>query len=840
MDPNGVRFHLLKGEVDWRTCQEEACERGWENLDWDASAASLSLRRRLPLFRRPQGTTLDLAARRDAGVDRFGNWYWISADRRQVIWRPSGGARWSAVYWTQTATPPAPAPGQFQTLAEPPPAVELAGLAITEHHYLVVGNVTQSGVLLFDLHAGGEPRRLLFPEPFESGRFIPFAMTPAPGGGVWILDREHRCYWGLDREFRLVALAGPTETEAAPIFHRVDEPVAVPQGRPLSAPALLAAQDPIAIAALADGSVLIVDRSPAPAASLLYHYRGEWPLQPPLAFELEVATKTDAAETEATEWRPVSVHAIACNGDPHKLVLYVADDASKQIIVYTLDLGASPPRLEAGKDYLPLRAFGGRGLVWNADDQAVYYDLGGADRAVSWVSAQVIEEPAYARQAVALTALFDGKTRDCVWDSLFLDGCIPPETTVTVFSRAGNDTQLLDAAPFQQEPPLYRRGAGAELPYYDPFAELKAAVASPAAQAVLPAGLGTWELLFQQAQGRYLQLRLELQGNGRASPRLQALRAYYPRFSYVRNYLPAVYREDQISAWFLERLLANPKGFFTDIEAKIEAVSLLFDPRGAPPDALDWLGTWVGLTLDPLWSELNRRRADSAAPNGRPPPDRRRLLICFAPRLYACRGTPNGLLFALELLLNPCLETVLERLQRATLRRDDGLQAELRRLELPYPTPRLSAADLEDLLFAYVVSPRRHSQVRIVERFKVRGGRAAVTGDLTAPADDATDFVHRFSVLIPADTTLAETAMVKRITELEKPAHAAFDIRRYWDYFRVGEARLGIDTIAGEADRFLPVLLGRQALGAGYIAPPPDADERLILERAALGRLPPL
>lgn len=836
MDPNGVRFHLLKGEADWRTCREEARADGWENLDWDAAAASLSLRRRLPLFRRPPGTApVDLAARRDAAVDRFGNWYWIGADRRQIFWLPSG-ARRSAVYWTQTTTPPTPAPGQFQPLAEPAPTVELAGLTVTEHHYLAVGNVTQSGVLLFDLHAGGEPRRLLLPEPFESDRFIPFAMTPAPGGGVWMLDREHRCYWGLDREFRLMALAGPTATAAAPAFHRVGAPAAAPLDRPTPAPALLAAADPIAIAALADGSVLIVDRSPAPAASLLYHYRAEWPLAPSLAFELEVATRTDGG-TETTERRPVRVHAIACDGDPRQPVLYVADDAGKQIIVYTLDLGASPPRLQADPDYLPLRAFGGRGLAWRANDRAVYYDLGGADSAVSWISAQAIEEPAYARQAVALTALLDGKARDCVWDSLFLDGCIPPETTVTVFSRAGNDTRLLYDAPFRQEPPLYRRGAGAELPYYDPFAERKAATAL--ARAPLPAGLGTWELLLQQAQGRYLQLRLELQGNGRASPRLQALRAYYPRFSYVRNYLPAVYRDDQISAWFLERLLANPKGFFTDIEAKIEAVGLLFDPRGAPAEALDWLAAWVGLTLDPLWGELNRRRANGAAPTGQPPPDRRRLLIRFAPRLYAWRGTPNGLLFALELLLDPCLEAMLERLQRAALGRDDGLRAELNRLELPYPTPRLSPAELEELLFAYVVSPRRHSQVRLVERFTVRGGRAAVAGDPT-PASDEIDFAHRFSVLIPADTTPAETAMVKRIAELEKPAHAAFDIRRYWDYFRVGEARLGIDTIAGEAGRFLPVLLGRGTLGAGYIAPPLATDERVVLERDALGRLPPL
>jgi hypothetical protein len=67
-------------------------------------------------------------------------------------------------------------------------------------------------------------------------------------------------------------------------------------------------------------------------------------------------------------------------------------------------------------------------------------------------------------------------------------------------------------------------------------------------------------------------------------------------------------------------------------------------------------------------------------------------------------------------------------------------------------------------------------------------------------------------------------------------------VRRYWDYFRVGEARLGIDTILGEDARFLPIILGQDALSHGYLAypPPTNAADRLVLDRDRIGGMPAL
>lgn len=79
--------------------------------------------------------------------------------------------------------------------------------------------------------------------------------------------------------------------------------------------------------------------------------------------------------------------------------------------------------------------------------------------------------------------------------------------------------------------------------------------------------------------------------------------------------------------------------------------------------------------------------------------------------------------------------------------------------------------------------------------------------------------------------------MVKRIAELEKPAHTRFDIRRYWDFFRVGEVRLGIDTVLGQEGRFLETILNRSYLAEGYLTPahPMDVGDRLILDRDGVG-----
>ncbi|MBM4200665.1 MAG: hypothetical protein FJ189_05210, partial [Gammaproteobacteria bacterium] len=130
-----------------------------------------------------------------------------------------------------------------------------------------------------------------------------------------------------------------------------------------------------------------------------------------------------------------------------------------------------------------------------------------------------------------------------------------------------------------------------------------------------------------------------LRGNLRSTPRLSALRVWFPRFSYLAQYLPTVYREEDREARFLERFLANFEGLFTAIEDRIAAAQVLFDVRTAPQDTLDWLAAWLGIVLDPSWDEARRRR-----------------FIRHAMLLFRFRGTVHGIRLALQLATAECVE----------------------------------------------------------------------------------------------------------------------------------------------------------------------------------------
>jgi phage tail-like protein len=710
VDANGSRFHLLLGRPDWAACRvggrqlAEIWQAGSQlhedpsGLAYDQDREELTLRKRLVKYiAAPADTRPDLANRRGAARDRYGNWYWIDETGFKIRVR-SAGSRAVSDFWSPaigSCCQKQVRLGDFQPQDAPPAPsmLSLSGLAITENHYLVVGVLEPKGLLIFDLHAGGGPRQLLWPQQVD---FSPSDMSARPGGGVWILDSDHRCYWGLDGYFNLIPSGEPNQdlgpeqvddfqpllAEEAPALGRRTFPSSISLG-PASP---LTASKPISIEALPDGTVLILDwdRDKQERFSKIYRYSLGTLLE---EFSTEAMLSLIEIEAKA-EFRLVGYDIafvpehLDSNGRKLRDRLYVAADDGNQTYAFSLCDEKDQPEWQPVDEFFPMRLFGAKGLV--AAGTEAYYDFG-----ENWIPLTAQNRPRYVDQATFTTQQFDGVEPDCVWHRLLLDACIPPDTQVEIWSRAANEIIDLELTAWQLEPRLHLRADGSELPFIPRRRTL-----NHSGRPTVAEGDGTWEFLFQRARGRFLQLQLRLSGNERTTPHLRALRAYFPRFSYVNNYLPAVYREDEQSASFLERFLANLEGTYTSLEDKIAAVQVLFDVRSAPADALAWLSCWFGIAVDPAWDEATQR-----------------MLIRHAMEFFQYRGTIHGLKMALHLAFDSCANEKIFALP-ATPDRD-----EIRIVEkyLTRRTPGLVFGDTTDS-----VGPR---VVQITPRWEPSQGR---------------------------------------------------------------------------------------------------------------------
>ncbi len=766
MDANGTRFHLLLGHGDWGS----RCESGGlplsaaftseSGIGWDEARQEVTLGARVTVIPAAPGNRPPLPeARRGAAADAYGNLYSIAADERGIVVGPSP-------FW-----PPAGDACEDESLGAFRPcagdgdaeALTLRGLTVTSDGYLVAGVVNPGpGLLVFDLLRGGAPRRLLWPV-----AFAPFDFAATPDGGVVILDADNRRVWQLDRTFAVVAPWVQPAAPPPPLFRPKESggQAILPVQDCLSSTVTLDhsfevagvnATEPFAIEVMSDGSVLILDRHPAgPFSRVLRYQDGR---RTGNVLDLDPGSLVDEVNFSLIAHDFVYLPERTDAGETLRDLLYVVAAGGDQAFVFALTATAGAFALKALPELVSIRLFGGRGLA--AASGNVLYDLG-----EQWLPLVPQRRGRYAEEGTFVVTKLDGKQPGCVWHRLFLDACIPSDCEIAVATRASDDEALLPFAERVEEPALVRRSRGSELPW---------------ATATLAAGIDTWELLFQKARGRYLRIEITLRGTGRSTPRLRALRAYYPRFSYLDRYLPAIYRENADSARFLDRFLALFESFFTSTEDRIAAVQMLFDDRSSPSEALDWLAGWFGVAFDREWSD-----------------EKRRLFIRRAVDFFEWRGTPSGLLAALRLVLDDCPD---------------------------------------ESIFDFGGEPPR-TGVRVVESFRRRppSGLPEITPEQLNPTDAPARLArpsplpsaaHRFSVFVPrqpGSNDPRRLELARRIVELEKPAHAVFDVDYYWSWFRLGEARLGEDTVVDLGSRspalFAPFQVGRTRIGAAWLAP---------------------
>jgi len=889
MDVNGTRFHLLLTRSDWggrcRTGDGKTLAQhflvsdagGDAAFSFDARRNEVTLGRRVFYFTSSPGNRpADLDARRGAAADVFGNVYWIAPSATEILVN-SSGSRATTHFWSSLDGVCEPKDGLFSRCFGDGDVQPLAfrGLAVTTQHYLAAGTIDPKGLVIFDLDRGGEPRQLLWPAEVA---FAPFDFAPAPDGGVWILDHDNARVWRLDRTFGVVPTAGGSNAapEMSP-FTAVDgSTTAQPCIRTVITAAMampVPSANPVAIEALPDGSILVMTTEPSAAFSNILRFRN--------GVQLGAAVSTEAAKMLVEPAKRAAFRLIGHDfayadrlPDGTEHVMFVVGSDGDQAIAFQLNFESDQLALTPLADFYPMRLFGSKGIIVGGN-QPLY------DSQELWVPLIAQHRTRFVDRGTFIVPRLDGKEPRCVWHRLMIDACIPPECDVIVESRAGDDESLLAFADWMPEPSPIRRSTGSELAWSND---------------TRGAGIDTWELLFQRARGRYLQLRITLTGSTRTSPRLRALRAWYPRFSYRDHYLPAVYREDDTSASFVERFLAIAEGFFTTIEDRLAAAQCLFDYRCAPDETLDWLATWFGIALDPAWDEAKRR-----------------LFIRYAAEFFEWRGTVPGLMMALRLVMEDCADESIFSIKQELHRnirlverfRMRGLPAvvfgdtsEPDGLPLRVRTEKwdatLGARDLHQRWAAWIGDASAEYSVRPPADASQRAEWVAFSrqtlgfvpgaadgdvglwrevlqrrypsldhlNDAWRTAYESWDEVelpdelpvrlaalrdwiqfegivlparaaaHRFIVFLPQGTLGltdrdARLDLARRVISLEKPAHTTFDVKFFWAFFRVGEARVGEETIVDLGSRspelLSPFVLNRNYLGSGWLA-----DERAL------------
>lgn len=715
MDINGTKFHLLTGGQDWEPLLKHPQTK---NLWWDDERANLSLTPKILHFpKRSQEDSLTPQNRRGSACDQYGNIFWISEDNKEIRILPSGenksGKFWSVEdlgkHCNYSIDNHDFHPAEKKVKQK---ILELHGLAVTGHHYLVTGTREPAGLLIFDLHAGGPPTILNWP----SENFFPVDMAPAPQNGLWILDSKPgsgtSLYWCLDRFFRVIVpqdLVSAHTPSTVNVFEPSDPSIAekkecyrqrkITIDMGISVPV----KDAVSIEGLTDGTVLILGSSSSMAYSEIYRFRLDKKLN-------TIALEGDLLEGMMDEG-VLKAHDFVFIYDSNSetgivrgRLTVVAEDGNQ---AYLFSLAATDEELSLSLRplYLPLRRYGGKALIPVKD--FVYYDF-----EEKWLPLTPQPRQRFQSEGSVEGIIIDSEKPDCIWHRMTLDACIPDGTAIWVETRAANDkNEIAHQEPFK-EPTPHLRSDGSEIAFHEPFTHKELGHKN----------IGTWDLLFQKAKGRYLELKLKLVGNGQLTPRIRAVRVYYPRFSYLDNYLPAVYRSNHDSVnidknrfhnyELVEKLLNKQiiRGFdrnpdyvyFNDsITNEDDLKNFLDNTKSFTNDEVEFILTvWRQSRADPSANFLDRflcnmegfystiegriAKADALFDIRTSPAEylkwlagwvgsaldsewddyRQRLFIANAVLLYRWRGTKIGLRASIRLACDPCPdESIFEELK---------------------------------------------------------------------------------------------------------------------------------------------------------------------------------
>jgi phage tail-like protein len=410
--------------------------------------------------------------------------------------------------------------------------------------------------------------------------------------------------------------------------------------------------------------------------------------------------------------------------------------------------------------------------------ESIVFDSSGAPLLADGAESVCQLEPAaaYQTQGSFYAGPLDSRTYRCLWHRLVLSGSVPPGTAVVADTFTSESIKTIDEVVGLPES---RWSTG---------------------QRDTDTRCCDWDCMIESPPGRYLWLRLTLTGDGSATPQLKKIKVYYPRVSSL-EYLPAVYREDAVSADFLDRFLSifdTLRGCTSDV---VTGIARYFDPKATPAngnhaggtDFLSWLASWLGMSLESNW-----------------PAEKRRELVRQAHRLYALRGTPEGLRLHIELFAG-VKPTILEMFR-------------LRRWMIVNQSTLGNCSSI----FGDEVMQRLH----IGSNSQVGKFRLIDFGD--PRLDIFNEYASQFLVFVARwpGANEGDQQMLEQIIEMAKPAHTEAELRWAEPRLRAGvQAFVGVDTVIGEYP--VGVLEGEGKLGYDTVLGTPD--ERKMRPSMKLG-----
>jgi len=351
--------------------------------------------------------------------------------------------------------------------------------------------------------------------------------------------------------------------------------------------------------------------------------------------------------------------------------------------------------------------------------------------------------------------------------------------------------------------------------------------------------LGAWDCLVRNGGGRFLWLKLEFQGNGKVTPRLDSIEIEFPRIS-LRRYLPAVFGEEPVSADFTDRFLSLFDTTLRSVEINLDKQAKFYDPLSTPAerdprtniDFLSWLGSWIGVTLDRNWSEAKKRR-----------------FLKEAGRLFDLRGTREGLWRELLLLLE---------IDRSNCCAGD--EPGDRCVPLPSncapPKPPVSHWQPPPLIlehfklrrWLFLGAGRIGDQAvlwgnGIVNRSRLGDGARVGVTQLRTIQDPLRDpfhyYAHRFTVFVPACYRASEgnRKSLENLLRNSRPAATLAQIEYIEPRFRIGfQSMIGFDSVIARYPA--GVTLNQTPLGvASVLTKPPQKEGGPSLQIGSQSRI---